>query len=62
MFSSVDDIVPFSQTKTHLEREQIHLLLLEQVARGLADVSAGRTTDARQALDAMIQQRKERSQ
>ena len=33
-----------------LEREWIHLVLLDDVDRGLADVAAGRSRDARQAL------------
>lgn len=33
-----------------LERERIHLLLIEEAAQGLADVAAGRTQDARRAL------------
>jgi prevent-host-death family protein len=33
-----------------LERERIHLVLLEDVERGLADVAAGRTRDASVAL------------
>ena len=33
-----------------LERERIHLLLLDDVGKGLADVEAGRTRDAREAL------------
>jgi prevent-host-death family protein len=33
-----------------LERERIHLLLLEDARRGLEDVIAGRTRDAREAL------------
>lgn len=33
-----------------LERERIHLLLLDEVEKGLADVEAGRTRDAREAL------------
>lgn len=33
-----------------LERERIHLLLLDEAAKGLADVSAGRVKDARQAI------------
>jgi prevent-host-death family protein len=33
-----------------LERERIHLVLLEDVERGLADVAAGRARDARDAL------------
>lgn len=33
-----------------LERERIHLVLLDDVERGLADVAAGHTRDAREAL------------
>jgi antitoxin (DNA-binding transcriptional repressor) of toxin-antitoxin stability system len=33
-----------------LERERIHLVLLEEVDSGLADVAAGRTRDAREAM------------
>jgi prevent-host-death family protein len=33
-----------------LERERIHLLLLDDIGKGLADVEAGRTRDAREAL------------
>ena len=33
-----------------LERERIHLLLLEQAEKGLADLAAGRVKDARQAI------------
>ena len=33
-----------------LERERIHLLLLDDIEQGLADVKAGRTRDAREAL------------
>ena len=33
-----------------LERERIHLVLLDDVERGLEDVAAGRTRDAREAL------------
>ena len=33
-----------------LERARIQLTLLEEVDKGLADVAAGRTTDARAAL------------
>ena len=35
-----------------IERERIHLLLLEDVEKGLSDVMAGRTRDAREALAA----------
>lgn len=34
-----------------LEREHIHLLLIDEAAKGLADVAAGRVTDARSALE-----------
>ncbi|TAM84378.1 MAG: type II toxin-antitoxin system Phd/YefM family antitoxin [Candidimonas sp.] len=37
----------------HLERERIHLLLVEDASRGLADVSAGRVKHARGALAAI---------
>jgi len=33
-----------------LERERIHLLLLDDVGKGLADVEAARTRDAREAI------------
>jgi prevent-host-death family protein len=33
-----------------LERERIHLLLLEDAEKGLADVAAGRVKDARRAI------------
>jgi prevent-host-death family protein len=33
-----------------LERERIHLLLLDEAENGLADVAAGRVKDARQAI------------
>lgn len=33
-----------------LERERIHLLLLDDIDKGLADVATGRTRDARRAL------------
>lgn len=33
-----------------LERERIHLLLIDEAKKGLDDVAAGRTFDARQAL------------
>lgn len=36
-----------------LERSQIHLLLLDEAQKGLADVAAGRTSDARTALKSM---------
>lgn len=40
-----------------LERERIHLLLLDDARRGLEDIVAGRTHDADQAL-ATIQKRR----
>ncbi len=39
-----------------LERERIHLLLLEDAKRGLADIAAGRTYEA----DAALAQRQQR--
>lgn len=33
-----------------LERERIHLLLADEAGKGLDDVAAGRTKDARQAI------------
>jgi antitoxin (DNA-binding transcriptional repressor) of toxin-antitoxin stability system len=41
-----------------LERERIHLLLLEDVKRGLADIAAGRTEDADAAIARLQQARK----
>ena len=35
-----------------LERESIHLVLLEEAEKGLADMDAGRTKEARKALAA----------
>lgn len=40
-----------------LERERIHLLVAEDVARGLADIAAGRTHEADAAI-ARLQQRR----
>jgi len=40
-----------------LERARIHLLLLQDVDAGLADVEAGRTSDARQSLAALRERR-----
>ncbi len=36
-----------------LERERIHLLLLEDAAQGLEDVAAGRVVDARETLGSL---------
>ncbi|HEU0234509.1 MAG TPA: type II toxin-antitoxin system Phd/YefM family antitoxin [Gallionella sp.] len=33
-----------------LERERIHLLLVDEIGKGLDDVAAGRVKDARQAV------------
>ncbi len=43
-----------------LERERIHLLLIEDARRGIEDIVAGRTADAREALGDLIEQRVER--
>ena len=40
-----------------LERERIHLLLIDDARRGLADIAAGRTVDANGAI-AKLQQRR----
>ena len=40
-----------------LERERIHLLLIEDAQRGLADIAAGRTVDADEALAQRQRQR-----
>ncbi|MFM9879679.1 MAG: type II toxin-antitoxin system Phd/YefM family antitoxin [Burkholderiaceae bacterium] len=44
-----------------LERSQIHLLLLNEAQKGLADVEAGRTTDARAALKTLKARRTQTS-
>jgi prevent-host-death family protein len=36
-----------------LERERIHLLLIDDAHKGLEDVIAGRTEDARDVIDAL---------
>ena len=41
-----------------LERERIHLLLLDDAKRGLADIAAGRTEEADAAIARLQQQRK----
>jgi len=43
-----------------LERERIHLLLIDDARRGLEDIAAGRTMDADAAI-AQIQKRRVRS-
>ena len=40
-----------------LERERIHLLQIDDVRRGLADMAAGRTVDADEALAQRQRQR-----
>lgn len=40
-----------------LERERIHLLLIDEASKGLDDVVAGRTQDARAALTAVKKRR-----
>ncbi len=41
-----------------LERERVHLLLIEDARRGLEDIVAGRTHDADAAISALQQRRK----
>ena len=41
-----------------LERERIHLLLIDDARRGLADIAAGRTSEADTALAQRQQRRK----
>ncbi len=40
-----------------LERERIHLLLIEEASRGLDDVAAGRVTDARSVIESIKRRR-----
>lgn len=40
-----------------LERERIHLLLIDEATRGLEDVAAGRVRDAQGAIAALKRQR-----
>ena len=42
-----------------LERERIHLLLTNEANRGLEDVAAGRTQDARTTLEELKRRRSE---
>ena len=37
-----------------LERDRVHMLLIDEVEKGLADVVAGRTVDAREDLAARL--------
>lgn len=41
-----------------LERERIHLLLISEASKGLDDIAAGRTSDARDALQVIKHRRK----
>ena len=41
-----------------LESERIHLLLIDEAARGLDDVAAGRVSDARKTLESIRQRRR----
>lgn len=40
-----------------LEREHIHLLLIDEASKGLDDVAAGRVADARETLEAIKKRR-----
>jgi prevent-host-death family protein len=40
-----------------LERERIHLLLIDEAAKGLDDVAAGKVKDARSAITALKRRR-----
>jgi len=40
-----------------LERERIHLLLVSEASKGLEDVAAGRTRDARASLESLKRRR-----
>jgi prevent-host-death family protein len=40
-----------------LERERIHLLLIDEVSKGLGDVAAGRVKDARSAIQSIKRRR-----
>ena len=40
-----------------LERERIHLLLVDEIGKGLDDVAAGRVKDARQAIQRIKRKR-----
>lgn len=44
-----------------LEREHIHLLLIDDVSKGLADVAAGNVKDARSTLTAIRRRRAAKS-
>ncbi|OGT07228.1 MAG: prevent-host-death protein [Gallionellales bacterium RBG_16_57_15] len=40
-----------------LERERIHLLLVDEIGKGLDDVAAGQTSDARKTIQRLKRQR-----
>jgi len=40
-----------------LERERIHLLLIDEASKGLDDVAAGKTKDARSVIQSIKRQR-----
>lgn len=40
-----------------LEREHIHLLLIDEASKGLDDIAAGRVADARDSLEAIKKRR-----
>jgi prevent-host-death family protein len=44
-----------------LERERIHLLLIDDARRGLADIEAGRTQDADAAIAKLQEQRRKQA-
>lgn len=41
-----------------LERERIHLLLIDDAAKGIEDVAAGRVKDARSAITTALKRRR----
>jgi len=41
-----------------LERERIHLLLIDDARQGLEDIASGRTEDARNAIEAIRRNRR----
>ena len=45
-----------------LERERIHLLLIDDASKGLADIAAGRVKDAAPALRSLIRRRAAKAQ
>lgn len=45
-----------------LERARIHLLLLDDASKGIADIQAGRVKDAKQALQNLKKRRLSKSQ